>query len=67
MNCAAAEQFYHKNARRAMMLLQESVMKLEVVEVYCSLHDGERIRKLFDPMHVNVRDYAAGFQTFPVF
>ena len=63
----AARRFYQENARRAMMLLQESVMKLTAVVVFCNLRDADQMRAVFEPVKVEVRDYSAGFQTFPVF
>jgi hypothetical protein len=67
VDCTAARRFYQENARRAMMLLQESVMKLTAVVVFCNLRDADQMRAVFEPVKIEVRDYTAGFQTFPVF
>ncbi len=67
MTCDAAVRFYTTHARRARMVLLEAVMKLESVTIFCNLHDGDQLRKLFAPLSVTLREYAGGFQTFPVF
>jgi len=48
------------------MLLQESIMKLESVVVICNLDDSDKLRRLFDPIPVEVRENSIGFQTLPL-
>ena len=67
INCTAAVHFYNANARRAMMLLQESVMKLKSVTLFCQTNDAGPLQKVFAPTKVEVREFSGGFQTFPVF